>query len=280
MGESSLDLDGWIAFFNTAGIPILKRTARELGRLDMEADELSTRGVTDIISADPLMVVALLRYLQHHKHSSQQSEVIQIEQALMMLGIPTVVAKVQPTLIIEDLLRGQTLALVGALQTIRRAARAAYYARDWSVRLKDTHFDEVHIVALLHNFAEILMWCYAPQRMLQVRELQLKDGDLRHRAAQQAVLGFKLSDLQLALAKSWVLPEMLISFMEKNNVQQRQMQIVVLATNLARHSANNWDNAALPDDYLAIGELLHLPAAEVKAIVDPTGLDDVIVPIE
>ena len=267
MIEAILDLEGWIDFFRTTEIPILRRTARELGRLDMDADDLSARGVADIINMDPLMTVVLLRYLQRHKHSAQQCEVVQIEQALMMLGIPTVVTKVQPRLIIEDGLHGQTLALTGALQAIRRATRAAHYARDWSVRLKDTHFDEVHIAALLHNFAEILMWCYAPQQMLQVRQLQLQDKALRSRVAQHMVLGFKLSDLQLALAKLWLLPATLVGFMEKNNAQQRQMRNIVLAINLARHTTNGWDDEALPDDYLAISALLHMPVDEVKAIV-------------
>ncbi|BBP01286.1 HDOD domain-containing protein [Sulfuriferula nivalis] len=267
MIEPILNLDGWVSFFKTTEIPMLKRTARELGRVDLDADELNIRGIADIINSDPLMTVALLRYLQHHKHSVQQFEVVQVEQALMMLGMKTVFEKVRPGLVAEDLLQGKVVALTGMLHVIRRATRAAYYARDWAVRLQDTHFDEIHTAALLHNFAEILMWCYAPQQMMQVREMQLKDKSLRSRVAQQAIFGFKLSDLQLALAKSWVLPTMLIGFMEKTNSQHRQMRNIFLAINLARHAENGWDDAALPDDYKAIGELLHMSAIDVQAIV-------------
>ncbi len=267
MIEPILDLDGWVNFFKTAEIPMLKRTSRELGRIDMDAEELNARSVADIICADPLMTVALLRYLQHHKHRVQQFEVVQVEQALMMLGMKTVLEKVQPSLIVEDILHDQISALTGMLHAVRCATRAAHYARDWAVRLKDTHFDEIYIAALLHNFTEILMWCYAPQQMLQVQALQLKDKALRTRIAQQTVLGFKLSDLQLALSKSWMLPGMLISFMEKSNTHQRQMQNIVLAINLTRHAANGWDDEALPDDYQAIGQLLHLSVTEVKHIV-------------
>ncbi|MEO6974856.1 MAG: metal-dependent hydrolase, partial [Gallionella sp.] len=42
---------------------------------------------------------------------------------------------------------------------------------------------------------------------------------------------------------------------------------VVLAVNLARHSANGWNDTALPDDYRDIGELLRMPAEQVKASV-------------
>lgn len=267
MMEPILDLDGWVNFFKTIEIPMLKRTARELGRIDLDAEELNIRGVADIINADPLMTVALLRYLQHHKHSVQQFEVVQVEQALMMLGMKTVFEKVRPGVIAEELLQGKIVALTGMLHVIRRATRAAYFARDWAVRLQDTHFDEIHTAALLHNFAEILMWCYAPQQMMQVRDMQLKDRALRSRVAQQAVFGFKLSDLQLALAKSWMLPSMLIGFMEKTSAHQRQIRNIVLAVNLARHAENGWNDAALPDDYIAIGELLHLSVIDVQTIV-------------
>lgn len=54
--------------------------------------------------------------------------------------------------------------------------------------------------------------------------------------------------------------------MTKNKTQQR-VRNVILAVNLARHSANGWDDAALPDDYEDIAKLLHLQASEVMIIV-------------
>jgi len=41
----------------------------------------------------------------------------------------------------------------------------------------------------------------------------------------------------------------------------------MLALNLARHSANGWDNAALPDDYRDIGVLLSMDPDKVKVLV-------------
>jgi hypothetical protein len=35
---------------------------------------------------------------------------------------------------------------------------------------------------------------------------------------------------------------------------------------MARHSANGWDNPALPDDFAALGTLLNLPVARAQAI--------------
>jgi hypothetical protein len=46
--------------------------------------------------------------------------------------------------------------------------------------------------------------------------------------------------------------------MDEINAGLPRVRNVVLAVNLARHSANDWNNPALPDDFDAIGELLRL----------------------
>jgi HD-like signal output (HDOD) protein len=267
MEQKISGLDAWIRFFETAEIPILKRTMRELALLQEDAERLSVRAVTDVISHDPLMTVILLRYLQQHKHNRQLNEVVQIEQALLMLGMQTFFAKVEPELVIEDMLHGQIPALTGLLQTVRRANQAAYYAKDWAVRLQDLHFDEIRIAALLYNFVEILMWCYNPAQMMQVHDLQRQDKTLRNRDAQRQIFGFKLSDLQLALAKLWGLPELLIGFMNRDDSQRRQMRNIVLAINLTRRTANGWDGVNLSEDYKMIGELLNVSPQQAESIV-------------
>ncbi|HEX5127048.1 MAG TPA: histidine kinase, partial [Rhodocyclaceae bacterium] len=40
--------------------------------------------------------------------------------------------------------------------------------------------------------------------------------------------------------------------------QHPRVRNVVLASDLARHAANGWQDPALPDDYKAIADLLHL----------------------
>lgn len=248
----------WLQFFETAEIPILKRTVRELTILQADTEQLSVRAVTDVVMHDPLLTVVLLRYLQRHKRNTQLNEVVQIEQALLMLGMQVFFDKVKPNLVMENLLAGNTAALTGLLQAVQRAMRAANYAKDWAVHLHDLHFDEIYIAALLHNFAEILLWCYASAQMTQIFVLQQCDTALRSEEAQRRILGFRLADLQLALAKVWALPELLIRFMNGEDVAQRQMRTIELAVNVTRHSAHGWDNAALPDDYREIGELLNI----------------------
>jgi len=260
-------LDGWVTFLSKVDIPVLKQTARDLSALHEDAENISARGVAEVITRDPMMTVKLLRYLQGHKHRKQEHEVVQVEQALLMLGVEAFFSKLPPKPLAEELLSSNTSALISLLHVVRRAQRASQYARDWAVYMRDMHFEEVHIAALLHDFAELLMWCFAPDDMLKINALQQQDKTLRSRVAQEQVLGFPLVELQLALAKKWSLPNLLITLMDGASAGQTRVRNVVLAVNLSRHSAKGWHNAALPDDYKEIGELLKLKPEEVMEMV-------------
>jgi HD-like signal output (HDOD) protein len=260
-------LEGWVDFLTGADIPVLKQTARDLAALHEDQNRLSARGVALVISVDPMMTVKLLRYLQQHKRRSQTSEVALVEQALIMLGVEAFFTKIPANPTVQDVLKGQTDALVHLLHRVHRAHRASEYAYDWAVRLSDLHYEEVRIAALLHDLAEILMWCFAPRDMMKIRALQQQDKSLRSRNAQEQVLGFHLADLQKALVQKWDLPELLLTLMDDENAQKPRVRNVQLAVNLARHSANGWDDAALPDDYKDIGELLRIPAEQVMVMV-------------
>lgn len=260
-------LEDWVAFLGQADIPVLKQTARDLAVLHEDAENLSARSVAGVIARDPMMTVKLLRHLQQNKHRRQEHEVVEVEQALLMLGVEAFFRKVPAKPLMDELLRGNMTALVHLLRVVHRSHRASNYAFDWAVRLRDLHFEEVRIAALLHDLAEMLMWCFAPAAMLKIHAMQQEDKARRTRDLQEQILGFPLVDLQLALAREWPLPELLLTLMDDACSEDPRVRNVLLAVNLARHSANGWDDAALPDDYLGISELLDMPVEDVMVVI-------------
>lgn len=267
MQQGAKDLQGWVAFLGNAEIPVLKQTVRDLHALREEGDKASPLAVSNIIARDPLMTALLLRYLQSHKHRSQTSEVMEVEQALLMLGIEPFFNNVVSKISVEEILSTQMPALIAALRVVHRSHRASSYAYDWAVRLRDMHFEEVRVAGLLRDLAEILMWCFAPAEMLKIRALQEQDKSMRSGIAQEQVLGFRLVSLQRELVKEWQLPILLINLMDAGKTQQTRVRNVVLADRLARHSSHGWDDAALPDDYSEIGGLLNMKIEDVINIV-------------
>lgn len=261
-------LSDWVSFLTKAEIPVLKHTARNLEILRKDELHLNARRFAQAVKNDPLMSVKLLRFMQAHKHRSQEHEVMEVEQIVMMLGFETTFKRVAAKPLVEEVLgRDNMSALVYLLKTAHRAQIASNYAFDWAVRLHDLHFEEIRTAALLHDIAEILMWCFSPKEMLMIRKSQQQDKKLRSTVAQEKVLGFSLHHLQLELAEKWRLPELLVTLMDDEHAQQQRVRNVVLAVNLARHSANGWDDAALPDDYEGIAKLLHLDVGDVMTIV-------------
>ena len=267
MSQQPDSLESWLAFLGQAEIPVLRQTARELERQRADEAQLNARDVAEAVDDDPLLTAKLLRYLQGHKLHQQLYELVDVKQTLLMLGLDAFFREVPAAPFVEDVLQSHRPALVQLLQTVRRAQRAAYYAYDWAVRLHDLHAEEVYVSALLGHLSEMLMWCFNPGPMLEIARRQAADPTLRSADVQKQVLGFRGAELQHRLVHAWKLPELLASMTEPAQAHTQRVRNVKLASNLARHSANGWDNAALPDDYRDIGELLRLSPDQVMAVI-------------
>lgn len=265
-------LDEWVEFLNQIEIPALKYTARTLTALRKDDENINAREIAQMIKSDPLMTVKLLRHLQQHRNKRQQHEVMEVEQALMMLGMEATLKCIPIHLLVEEQLSGKRMdALICLLQVIKRAKQASAFAFDWAVRLHDLHFEEIRIAALLHDIAELLMWCFAPAEMLRINALQKQDKTLRSIHAQEKVFGFTLLHLQSELVIKWGLPKLLITLMDDNCAHHQRARNVALAVNLARHTANGWNDAALPYDYKNIGELLQMRTDDVIVMIGARG---------
>jgi HD-like signal output (HDOD) protein len=238
---------------------VLRHTVQELDKLRDQADSVNARKLSAVILSDPLMTLRVMAYIESTRRRSQTTDITTIERALMMIGVIPFFRDFSNIPLVEDQLKEHPRALLGLLKVIRRARQAAHYARDWGLMRKDLDVDEITVAALLHDTAELLMWCFAPTLALQVRELQTADRTLRSFAAQNQIYGITLHDLQVDLARAWHLPGLLIEMMNHRDTDETARERNVrLAVDLARHSANGWNDAALPDDYTAICKLLHI----------------------
>ena len=259
MTEHSLKgIDEWVSFLGSNEMPILRQTARKLEQARQNMATISGRDIAGIVLQDPLMAVRVLAYIQPFTGKHLRSEITTIANAVMMLGIEPFFRKFEAPNTIEAMLKDEPQALLGLLQVIRRVQRASRYAHDWAFERHDMNNEEVALAALLHDLAEILLWCFAPGLASEIRDKLQKDKTLRSHVAQEEVLGFPLVELQKALCSAWHLPELLNTLMDDSNAHLPRVQNVTLAVNLARHSTDDWTNAALPDDFAAIERLMHI----------------------
>ena len=265
------NLASWHDYLVKADLPVLRHTVQRLNELRENAENVNGRVLASVILHDPLMTLRVLAYIESKRGKRQNTDITTIERALMMIGVGPFFRDFDNLPLVEETLRSYPKALLGLLKVIARARKAAHWSREWAVIRHDLDIDEITVATLLHDVAEILMWCFAPNLAVQVREMQVRDRSLRSAAAQTQVYNITLEELQLALAKTWRLPELLTTLMDRQNADHPRVRNVTLAVDLARHSANGWDDAALPDDFSAIEDLLHISH---DALMSKLGLDD------
>jgi HD-like signal output (HDOD) protein len=252
------DLAAWSAHFRAADIPVLARTAEALESLRAVEDDVDANRIGEMIAADPLMTLKVLAYAATHRSSRVVTDAETVIAALVMMGISPFFRAFGPQPTIEEHLAEVPEALDGLQEVIRRAHRGANFALGFAVHRMDHDAAVIHEAALLHDFAEMLLWCHAPALALRIRDAQRADATLRSSAVQLATLNVELADLQQSLMRGWRLPELLIRISDDKHAEQAPVRNVLLAVRLARHTAQGWGNAALPDDLRDIAGLLNL----------------------
>lgn len=259
------DLDAWSLLFSNNGLPVLRITKRRIEEMRADLDRVDARELARLILQDPIMTVRVLAFTQPMRGRSLQHDITTVASSVVMAGIEPFFNYFSELFTIEDQLKGSDPhALLGVLQIVRRAQRAADYAQDWAVWRHDVNMEEVRIAALLHDLAEILVWCSAPSLGLTIHDLQKVNPSIRSADAQKQALGFTFQEIQIELCRIWNLPELLRTLIDEDNAENPRVRNVTLAVRLARHSSYSWEDPALPDDYKEIGELLNVTPDTVR----------------
>lgn len=259
-------LEDWAARFVRMELPVLRLTVAGLESLRLRQHEIDARAVAVTVSGDPLMTLRVFSYLAaRRRHPS--ADVATVERAVVMLGIPPFFRAFGALPTVEERLLSRREAHAGLLRVLRRARRAARFAYEFSAWRNDAGAEEIVLAALLHELAEMLLWCFAPTLAVRVRAVQASRSGVRSAVAQRAVLGIELAHLQLALAHRWRLPDLLTAMMDERHADNPRVRSVLLAVRLARHSARCWKDAALPDDYREIAGLLCTTPQRVREML-------------
>ncbi len=263
--SSSAHIDSWCRLLASSSIPVLRRTKRALDSLAKNIEHVSARDIANIAAQDPLMTAKLFALVAEKRSSRNATEITSVEGCVFMVGVPPFFRAFANLRVAEERLRSTPHALRGLLRVVRRSRKASALSWDFAHWRTDLAIDEIAIAALLHDLAEMLVWCFAPALAQQIEALLKKHPGMRSRAVQLAVLKFELPELQLALFKRWQLPELLTAMMDSANIANPRICNILYAVNIARHAAHGWDDPALPSDYEDVARLLNTSAAFVKS---------------
>jgi HD-like signal output (HDOD) protein len=248
-------LQAWTHYLRDQPVPVLESTAlglAALAQLEEERGCVDAAMIARVVEADPLMTLRLMAHVGRHRSARQVTDVETATAAVMLMGILPFFREFATLETVEARLADQPEALEGLRQVLHRAWRAAHFAQAFAVHRMDGDAPVLREATLLHDFAEMLLWCHAPALALELQRRQTEDPHLRSRVAQQEVLNIVLGDLEQELMHAWRLPQLLIQLTNDRATGHAlvfpQVRTVRLAVQLARHSEHGWDNAALPDD--------------------------------
>jgi len=258
------DLAAWTAHFRSTDIPVLASTAGAVADLQLNEDAVDANLIGETIAGDPLMTLRVLAHASVTRPARMLTQPETVTAAVVMMGIGPFFRSFGTLHTVEERLQDLPEALDGLREVLRRAHRAANFALAFAVHRMDHDAAAIHHAALLHDFTELLLWCHAPELALRIRRAQLADPTLRSNAVQQEVLHVTLGDLQQSLMRAWRLPELLVRITDDKRAEHPSAKSVVLAIRLARHTAQGWDNAAVPDDVRDIAALLNLSEAATR----------------
>ncbi|MFG6415958.1 HDOD domain-containing protein [Roseateles sp. DC23W] len=263
-------LQAWADAFTHAEIPVLSETAEALELMRATEDDVDAHGLGELIATDPLMtlkVLASASELKRGRSSGLRADAETVTAAIVLMGITPFFRNFGPQPTLEAVLADDDEALLGLSRVLQRAERASRYALGFAAHRADPDAAIIHNAALLHDFAEMLLWVHAPALALQIARLQDGDRTLRSAVAQRQVLGIVLADLEHALMTRWHLPALLTHITSEQHERDPQVRCVQLAVRVARHTARGWDDAAVPDDLHDIAALLNLSEAHALKLL-------------
>ena len=267
LSQALPDLAAWSAHFQCAPLPVLDDTALRLEQLRAAEDAVDAHLIAQALAHDPLMTLKLLAHVAGVRSARRCADPQTLTSALLLLGVAPFFRAFGPQPTVAALLADLPQALAGLQAVLARAHRAAGFALGFAVHRMDPDAAVLHAAALLHDFAEMLLWLHAPALALRIAQAQRADPGLRSATAQRAVLHIELAELQQALLRTWHLPALLLRIDDDRHADSAPVRNVRLAVRIARHSACGWDNPAIDDDVRDIATLLNLGETPTRKLL-------------
>jgi HD-like signal output (HDOD) protein len=254
-------LAAWTRWFAAADIPVLAETAEATRALRPNEDNVDANSLGEMISGDPLMTLKVLAYESRHRGRRVITSAETVISALVMMGISPFFRAFGPQQTIDERLGERPEALAGLQRVLLRAHRGANFALAFAIHRTDPDAAVIHAAALLHEFAEMLLWCHARSWPAGSRRCRTPTRRCVERGSAGGRSTSSSRSCNVPWRKEWRLPALIVeSTAEAKSAGQTSARIVSLAARLARHTARGWDNAALPDDLSEISALLNLSA--------------------
>ncbi len=264
------DLNGWVQLLGSKSLPLLATTRAALQDL-MGQSQLSVTQYTGPVLLDPGFAVQLFQKANGDRKASGRIPLTTLSNALSHLGQGRFQQQLEKVRLLDEMALPE-LNRQGYLRYVAQACHASFQASEWA-RSRNTHEpEEMQCAALLQNIAELALWCYGDDVMIQIEKIcygKKQDYD----AAAQQVLGCDIRKLSAQLATLWHLPELTEAALLSNYTGFTLATGVALSAQLARLTTVSWYDKAAMQCIQAIAQYKGKSPGEVETRLHKNALD-------
>jgi len=251
--------DAWVNILARSSPPVLKRSLDDLAKFQDALYEVPVRKVADVVEADAMLALNLM-ILVGRSQGTRPTEVENIEEALLMVGIVNFVKKAMAFPTVDSILAKRPEALLGTLRSAARARRAAMFVRQWARIRSDRNEGACVIATLLYEVTEVLAWIHAPEKMMAFEQVVRDNPKRKLKLTRWMEFGFEWEDLELKMLRRFKLPELVVTLIKPNPSEASpSADLVARAVKFSRKLAESRDMRALQDDLHEIARLLKVP---------------------
>ena len=263
------DLDAWVKSLSERGMPIFARTARDISGV-AASDESSAAELARVILHDASMTARMLRVANSPYYNPAKNSISTVSRAVVMLGFDVVRSICLSIAVVETLLKGPQRERL--LEEMARSFHAAAQARAFAQKHKDPAPEEVFIATLLCNLGQMAFWTFAGEQGDKLSAALQQPGVAVEKIEEQ-VLGFKLRQLTLGIAREWKLGDLLTDTLEGKHKENPRISNILIGHELARNLEQGWDSPEVKDVMKRLAEKLYLPMDAVRGLVQANARD-------
>ena len=179
--------EDWVERFRKHEFPVLASSAEALERLRADEDSVDAHLIGQTFENDPLLTLKVLIHASNLNRMRRTNDAETLTSAVVLMGITPFFNLLGPQPTLEEWLAGDAEALEGVDAVLGRCERASRFALGFAAHRMDPDANILHQAALLHDFAELLLWCHAPDLAKSIRNLAQQGGST-------AGLGRRLDD--------------------------------------------------------------------------------------
>lgn len=226
-------------------------------------ESASASKLASVILRDQAMTTKILRLANSAYFNASRQGVSTISRAIVVLGFDVVADMAVGLALIDGLLKGGVRERV--TEEMARCFFAATLARGLARMRGEGRAEEVFIAALLSRVGEMAFWCFgAEQAEALSGQLPSEADDAAVESVQQAVLGFRLRQLSVQLAREWHLGTLLQDALDPAGRPPPLVESIRHGHAIARAVTSGWDSGAMRAALANTATFVRVPAEELN----------------